>query len=294
MARSDEERLLALLAESRRVARFQRRRLGPNALAELAALQSAAKQALASGDAARIENARAALDAAARTHKLATLRKSLLREYVEVVVVAALVALAFRHSVAETFRVPSGSMLPTLRPGDVVLVNKLAYGARLPIVGWLSEPSSPAVGEIVVFEDPRTPGEVLVKRVAGVAGDTVALHDEIVSIDGEAQPRVLAEERYEFWNFRDDLRYWHPQSGALYLETLGGRRHATVHSRMLPGPRPDLGPFRVPAGSIFVLGDNRDDSDDGRSGGGWYVPVSNVLGRVSVVLFSWGKGGAWP
>lgn len=294
MARADKRaaRLAALLAESRRISRARRRKLGPNALAELGALQVEARHALASGDPTRIELAYQALEASARTHRLAKLRKSLLREYLEVVLVAAALALAFRATVAETFRIPSGSMLPTLRPGDVVLVNKLAYGLRLPLVGQVIGPASPQVGEVVVFRDPRAPEQVMVKRVAGVGGDTVELRDETVLIGGEPQERVLAAPRFEFWNFRDDLRYWHPQSGALYAETLGGRRHATVHSRMLPSPRPDMGPFQVPEGSIFVLGDNRDDSDDGRSG--WYVPLEDVIGRVGIVAFSWGKGGAWP
>lgn len=295
MARADKRAsmLAELLEESRRIARARQRKLGPNALAELAALQVEARHALASGDPSRIELACQALEASARTHRLARLRKSLLREYLEVVLVAALVALAFRATVAETFRIPSGSMLPTLRPGDVVLVNKLAYGLRLPFVGPITAQASPEVGDVVVFRDPRAPGAVMVKRVAGVAGDTLELRDETVLIDGEPQDRALAAARFEFWNFRDDLRYWHPQTGALYVETLGGRRHATVHSRMLPSPRQDLGPFRVPEGSIFVLGDNRDDSDDGRSGS-WYVPLSHVIGRVDVIAFSWGKGGAWP
>ncbi|HWV38006.1 MAG TPA: signal peptidase I, partial [Vulgatibacter sp.] len=269
MAPADKRssRLAALLDESRRIVRTRGRRLGPNAVAELAALQVEAKNALASGDPARIELALQALEASARTHRLARLRKSLLREYLEVVALAALVALSFRAVVAETYRIPSGSMLPTLRPGDVVLVNKLAYGLRLPFLGAVGPTSSPQVGDVIVFLDPRAPGEVMVKRVAGVAGDRVELRDETVLIDGVPQDRALATPRFEFWNFRDDLRYWHPQTAALYVETLGGRRHATVHSRMLPSPRPDLGPFEVPEGSVFVLGDNRDDSDDGRSGG---------------------------
>src|SRR5690554_4926559 len=103
-------------------------------MAELGALMSEARDALASGDEARIKLVTSSLEAATRTHQLARLRKSLAREYVEVIVLAALAALVVRAVVTETFRIPSGSMVPTLQPGDVVLANKLAYGLQLPLL----------------------------------------------------------------------------------------------------------------------------------------------------------------
>ncbi|AKU91027.1 signal peptidase I [Vulgatibacter incomptus] len=289
--RKAKRHLAALLSETRSVARARRRRLGPHVVAELAAVQAEARMALESGDLGRIAMATASLEAAARVHGLADLRKSLTRSYFEVILLAAGLALAVRLVCVEVYRIPSGSMLPTLHPGDVVLVNKLAYGVRLPWGGPAWEGAGPRRGEVVVFRDPRAGERELIKRVAGVAGDEIEVNDETLFVNGEAQPRSLATDRFEYWNYRFDLKYWHPQSGELYLEELDGHRHATIHSRLLPRPRPKEGPFRVPEGHVFVLGDNRDDSEDGRTDGGWYVPLENVKGRAALVAISWGKEG---
>lgn len=289
MARSRPERhLLELLSESKRLVRRGRRRLDPNAQAEIAAVLAEARGALASGEPSRIVQATAALEAASRLH-LEPFRKALWREVLEVVAVALSLALLVRGSLAEAFRIPSGSMVPTLLPGDVVVVDKTAYGISLPFFGQVAPGRLPSMGEVVVFESPSHPGQAVIKRVAGLPGDKVEVVDETVYVNEEAQPRVLVVDRFEYWNFRDDLRYWHPESGHLYLEELGGRRHGTVHSRLLPRPRPAEGPFLVPDGHLFVLGDHRDDSDDGRSRGGWFVPLENVKGRASRILFSHGK-----
>ncbi|WP_373049059.1 signal peptidase I [Vulgatibacter sp.] len=287
------QHLADLLAETRRIARRNKRKLGSHLLAEITALQGEAKNALASGDEARIARATAALESAASKH-LEGLRRSFAREAFEMVLVALLLAVAVRLFVVEAFRIPSGSMVPTLLPGDVVLVDKSAYGVRLPGGTELLPGALPARGEVIVFENPAQAGEVMIKRVAGLPGDVITLVDERVHIGGLAQPRQLVAERFDYWNYRDELRYWHPQSGNLYLEELGGRRYATIHSRLLPRPRPGEGPFEVPAGHLFVLGDNRDDSADGRTDGGWYVPLAAVRGRASIVALSWGRGGLWP
>lgn len=289
MARSRPERHLAeLLWESKRLVRRGRRRLDPNAHAEIAAVMAEARGALSSADPRRVASAVSALEAGIRLH-LEPFRKALWRESLEVVAVALLLALLVRASLAEAFHIPSGSMVPSLLPGDVVVVDKTAYGISLPLIGTIWDGRQPGRGEVIAFESSEQPGESVIKRVAGIAGDTVEIVDETVYVNEEPQKRALVADRFEYWNFRDDLRYWHPESGHLYLEELGGRRHGTVHSRLLPRPRPAEGPFVVPAGHVFVLGDHRDDSDDGRARGGWYVPLEKVKGRATRVLFSYGK-----
>jgi signal peptidase I len=163
-----------------------------------------------------------------------------MRARVAVGIVALVAAvLAARHFVAEPFRVPSGSMLPTLRSGDSVLVEKLSRGARR--------------GDLVVFHRPGN-GEILLKRVVAVGGDTVALQD-----------------------------------GALYVD--GHRRHeAYANPRAIDGVY--FGPVRVPRGSLFAMGDNRGDSLDSRQFGA--VPDGRVIGRVVARIWPPGRWGATP
>ena len=285
------QHLEALLRETKGLARRSRRRLDPHLLAEIVALQAEARNALDSGDEGRITRAATALQGVASRH-LEPLRPSFFREAAQMIVIAVLLAVAVRLFAVEAYRIPSGSMVPTLLPGDVVLVSKSAYGVRLPGGRTLIEGPMPARGDVIVFDDPRR--GVLIKRVAGLPGETVELIDEQVLIDGAPQARTLLADRFDYWNLSDDLRYWHPQIGNLYVEELGARRHGTVHSRLLPRPRPAEGPFEVPPGPLFVLGDNRDDSADGRSDGGWFVPLEAVRGRAARILFSWGRDGWWP
>ena len=292
MARSRPEvELAALLRETRRLVRRNRRRLEPMVQAEIAALQGEGKSALASGSPERIERALEALSRAGDRHLL-PLRRSLVADLGLTLVAAVTAAILFRLFVFEAYRIPSGSMVPTLLPGDVVLVSRWAYGLRLPGGRAIIEGGAPARGEVIVFEDPRDTDAVLIKRVVGLPGESVELVDGVVHVDGVAQPRVLTQERWQFWNHAPALAHWYPQTALLYLEDLGGRLHGTVASPLLPAARQREGPFEVPAGHVFVLGDNRDESDDGRSHGGWYDPLASVRGRADTILHSWGQDGA--
>ena len=170
---------------------------------------------------------------------------------------AAAVALTARASLADHYRVPSGSMEPTVHVGDRIVVSKMAYGIRLPLTDtYLVRYATPARGDVVVIEPPETAheskhaadsdiiGSVLLKRVVAVAGDLVEVRDGHVRIDG----REIPEAR-------------------ISLAAGGG---------------PDLGPVRVPDGKVLLLGDNRGNSRDGRWFG--FIDREHVLGRaVSVV-----------
>jgi signal peptidase I len=179
--------------------------------------------------------------------------------------------LAFRSAVADWHDVPSGSMQPTLLVGDRIVVDKLAYDVRLPLVGTvLHRRADPARGDIVTCRSPAD-GIRLVKRVVGVPGDLIAMRDNRLTVNGspvaydpvdEAALRRLVGEEAAGWAFATEELPGHPHAVAF----AGGGRRADVPA------------FRVPAGQYFLLGDNRDLSADSRWFG--FVPRGDIAGRV--------------
>lgn len=299
--------------DARRLAARHRKRLPKRAREELEAAAAAVDAAVKAGDPDRLSVALHALDALWSDH-LAARARPLWREYGQAMLVAAALALAVRGLVAEPYRVPSGSMAPTLLAGDHVFVAKLAYAIRLPFTRVrLVELGAPRRGDVVVFASPRDPGTDLVKRVVGVPGDVVELREQVLYVNGVPQPRVPAGEvTYEERN---------DETGAPFLDTCRGYRESLAKGELSP-PEEDApgaaearwqaaaasglasygviqcrrarlasreGPYEVVRpGHVFVLGDNRDRSSDGRSAGGWQVPLGHVHGRVAVVFWSWG------
>ncbi len=315
-ARRDAARFAA---DARRLAARHRKRLPKKAREELEGAAAEVDAAAKDGDPDRLSVALHALDALWSDH-LAARAKPLWREYGEAMIVAALLALAVRAFVVEPFRVPSGSMAPTLLAGDRVFVSKLAYGVRLPFTHLrLFGLGEPRRGDVVVFESPRDPSADLVKRVVAVPGDVVELREQVLYVNGVPQPRAPdGEFRYEE---RDDAGKPFEDTCRRYTESLA-KGELKQPDEDLPGAaearwqaaagegvatfgvlqcrRPRIaareGPYEtVRPGHVFVLGDNRDRSADGRSQGGWQVPVDHVKGRVTAVFWSFGRGnGAWP
>jgi signal peptidase I len=180
------------------------------------------------------------------------------------VLAAVAVALVTRSSLADHYVVPTGSMLPTVQLQDHVLVSKLAYGVRLPLLpGYVARFDGPARGDVVVLTAPDT-GDVLLKRVAAGPGDRVRVHDGALEVNGEP---VLVDER-------DGVPY----------EALGAKAHPLDLSE---GGGPDLGPVTLPRDRYLVLGDNRGNSRDGRYFG--LVDRDAILGRVKGVLLRGGR-----
>lgn len=175
--------------------------------------------------------------------------------------------LAARSSLADHYTIPSGSMLPTIHVGDRVAVNKSAYGLRVPFTDWkVVDGAGPRRGDVVILESPED-GTVLIKRVVGLPGDRVAVHQGQVQLDGRWVPIALGEEGL--------------------VEALGPRPHPVG---LDAGGGPDFGPVTVPDGHYLVLGDNRGESRDGRSFG--FVPRSAVLGKAVAVYHR--DGAPWP
>ncbi len=311
--------------EARRFARDARRlsarhakALGKGAQKEIEAAAAEAEAAAADGDADRLSAALHALDALWREH-LAARAKPLWREYGEAVLAAVLLALLLRAFVVESFRIPSGSMAPTLVSGDHVFVWKLAYGVRIPFTHVRAlDAGVPRRGDVIVFESPREKGVDVVKRVVGVPGDVVELREQVLLVNGVPQPRVpLGEVAYEergeggarvqdsCRRYRESLakgELLRPEGeleGAAEASWQGAASAGVASYDVLQCRRARLasreGPYEiVRPGHVFVLGDNRDRSADSRGSGGWQVPLGNVKGRAALVFLSWGPGATWP
>ncbi|OQX13798.1 MAG: signal peptidase I [Desulfobulbaceae bacterium A2] len=182
--------------------------------------------------------------------------KSVLREYVEAIAFAILLALCIRTFVVQAFKIPSGSMLPTLKIGDHLLVNKFVYGVRLPFAGTMLVPlGTPRPSDVIVFKYPQDPKLDYIKRVVAVAGQTVEVRDKAVYVEG----KPLEE------------------SHAVHLDDK--RLSARV------SPRDQFGPVTVPPGKVFVMGDNRDNSYDSRFWG--FVDLKDIRGKALFIYWSW-------
>jgi signal peptidase I len=189
--------------------------------------------------------------------------RALRRDLVTMAIAVAIVVSA-RSSLADHYVVPTGSMLPTVQLDDHVLVDKLAYGLRVPLArDYAVRFADPARGDVVVLRSPDG-GEVLLKRVVAVPGDDVRVVEGALTIGGHAMPIVAHD-------------------GAS-IEQLGGVKHAVS---LAYGGGPDYGPLRVPADRFLVMGDNRGNSRDGRYFG--LVTRDAILGRVEGVVLRHGS-----
>lgn len=187
-----------------------------------------------------------------------TVKKSSLRENIEAILIAVVLAMFIRTFVVQAFKIPSGSMKETLKIGDHILVNKFIYGIKVPFTDLTLVPvTDPERGDIIVFEFPEDPDKDFIKRVVGVEGDTIEIRNKRLRVNG-----VPAE---------------YPQA---------------IHTdpRSIPEgvqPRDYFGPVTVPEGALFVMGDNRDHSYDSRFWG--FVDLKAVKGKAFMIYWSWDK-----
>ncbi|MCB9781010.1 MAG: signal peptidase I [Alphaproteobacteria bacterium] len=214
---------------------------------------------------------------------------------------AILVVLLIRSLLFEPFRIPSGSMVPTLAIGDHILVTKYTYGLRWPLTRIpIGDIAVPERGDVIVFVFPgsdrdKTTGEPeighwldvpvpgitidYVKRVVGLPGDTIEVRDNVLVLNGEVQPQTTTGD-YEFVDDRCD-----PHPTRQHEEDLGGIEHAMLTTTRYGSRMPDFGPITVPEGHVFAMGDNRDHSADSRVWG--FVPLRNIKGKARFVWLSY-------
>jgi len=189
------------------------------------------------------------------------------------------IALAVRVFLVEPFKIPSASMLPTLLVGDHLFVNKFVFGPRIPFTTWrLWQGSLPERGDVVVFMKPPEGAPNFIKRVVGLPGDVVEVRDHVLYINGERQNAELTG----FLEARDGEDSTPAEFGRphRYRESIGNK----VHEIISYGLRPEFGPERVLPDHVFVLGDNRDNSQDSREIG--QVPVRFLNGKALFIWYS--------
>jgi signal peptidase I len=211
-------------------------------------------------------------------------REPVIVEYSRSLFPVLLIVLIFRSFLFEPFKIPSGSMIPTLLVGDFIVVNKFSYGVRLPVLNKkILDTGSPERGDVVVFRYPVDPGVNFIKRLVGLPGDTIVYRDKKLYINGD-----LVEDTPNGRFESKDVKCSTPAADAiLHKEQLGDKNHKTlVHDRS----RSRNGQWVVPANHYFMMGDNRDRSNDSRMWG--FVPEENLLGRaVGIWLnFDFDKG----
>lgn len=184
--------------------------------------------------------------------------KGRLRENIEAIVIAVILALFIRAFVVQAFRIPSGSMEETLLIGDHILVNKFIYGVKLPFTNMTLVPiSNPERGDVIVFKYPEDPKKDFIKRCVAIGGDVIEGRDKILYVNGKP-----VEEPY--------------------VKITNNR---AIHKRY--SKRDNFGPMTVPEGKVFAMGDNRDNSHDSRFWG--FVDLKTVKGKAFLIYFSWNK-----
>lgn len=205
------------------------------------------------------------------------LRESTLVEYCKSFFPVILAVLVLRSFVVEPFRIPSGSMMPTLLVGDFILVNKFAFGLRLPVLNSrVVELGEPQRGDVVVFRYPKDPSVDYIKRVVGLPGDRIGYFNKVVYINGEAAGQVPA-------GVYIGTGSGVSMSGASRnREQLGEVQHDVLVMPRTPGLE---GEFVVRKGEYFVMGDNRDNSNDSRFWG--TVPEGNLVGKAFRIWMNW-------
>ncbi|MEE9911069.1 MAG: signal peptidase I [Deltaproteobacteria bacterium] len=191
-----------------------------------------------------------------RTEPREDVKRSKVQEYIEAIIIAILIAVVIRTFIVQAYKIPSRSMVPALLVGDHLLVNKFIYGVKIPIIRRTIIPvTDPQRGEIIVFIYPKDRSKDYIKRVIGVAGDKIEIRNKSILINDRP-----------------------------YQDAFGIYSDNTIYPAIVQ-PRDNFGPVIVPEGSLFVMGDNRDESADSRFWG--FVNLKDVEGKALIIYWSW-------
>lgn len=206
---------------------------------------------------------------------------------------ALLIVLVIRSSFLEAFKIPSGSMIPTLLVGDQIFVNKLAYGLRVPFTEWfLDKPlyffrtKEPSRGDIIVFKYPEDPSIYFIKRIVAIPGDTVEMKNKVVYLNGKPYDRapVSDEQMNKIFKSLEDSAVDYPRERMKVYNDKFDHTTGTIMIDSQSYYSVDMPTQTVPAGHYFVMGDNRDNSKDSRFWG--FVPFENIKGNAVVIWLS--------
>ena len=206
---------------------------------------------------------------------------------------ALLLVMVIRSSVIEAFKIPSGSMIPTLLVGDQIFVNKFSYGLRVPFTDWIGEKphyffrtKEPSRGDIIVFKYPVDPDIYFIKRIVGIPGDVVEMKNKVVSINGKPfeQKEVPADRLEKIFKSIDDSSAEYPRERMKVSLQTFDHETGTIMIDQQSYFSENMAPITVPEGHYFCMGDNRDNSKDSRFWG--FVPFDNIKGKAFVIWLS--------
>ncbi len=202
-------------------------------------------------------------------------KKPVWREWIESLIIIALLAIVIRSFIVAPFKIPSSSMVPTLEIGDYLFVLRYPYGFKIPLTDIQLLSKEVARGDVAVFVYPEDKSKDYIKRIVGIPGDRIVYHDNKLSVNGELMPLEYKGNRTYF------MQGGNVDVSGLFVENFNGIKHFVL--------RKDYsikdGQWTVPEGMYFAMGDNRNNSRDSRFWG--FVPQAYMVGRAAIVWWSW-------